>query len=1032
MWRIEMLGGLRVASGERSVLRIAGEKPALLLAYLAYHRRAAHSRDALADLLWPDADPALARHRLSQTLTTVRKQLDSLAAGGASVLMSDRRCVRLDPTRVSTDVAAFEEALDRARRVSVGPEREALWLDAIDLYSGELLPGSYEPWVLHERERLAERRTAALRTVIALREGRGDLAGALNLARRLLSVDPMAEDAHRVVIRLLVAHGEPAAALRHYREMERSLGMRPTESRGRRDRMAPAPPRPAGGSGSGHAGHGLPVFRTRFFGREAEMEALMALLCGGERLVTLTGPGGSGKTRLAIEVATRLADRGERAVWFVPLVDLADHRRLMEAIRDGLGLPRAPGQEPLEQIMARFRQERALLILDNFEHLIASDGSARSSDGATLLGALIETASTLTCLITSRRRLNLEEEREFLVPPLPEPPSIELFIDRARAARASFAAPPEGAVASLCVALEGIPLAIELAAARAGVLSPEQMLAQMGDRFHFLVSRRREEDARHQTLWAALEWSYRLLSREAQRFFAQLSVFRGGWTLAAARDVCAEPHALDLLEQLRDCSMIEVTERAGEIRFRTLETLREFGWEQLAPEERAALARRHAAFYLALIEELEPALFGADQARQFERVEAEHDNLRAALAWSETATDGLETGLRLSAALWWFWFIRTHLAEGWQWITRALSRATAIGDTPARAKALYGAGGIAWFRGDHPAARRLMEEGVAMWRRLDQPRGLGFALRAFGWVALDQGDLAIARAAGEESLALYRALDDPAGVARSQHFLGRAAYLAGETRLGRQLLEESIGRCRVLGDDLILAWGLEALGKISLDEGASDSAAPIYREVLELSRRVGSLRGVASGLEGLAAVAAEGGDLTRAARLFAAARACRETQGFALLPFLDWRMDHDRTIVAVRARLGAARFSRAWAEGRAWTWEEAIVRAFEMPPGAGGAAKEAASRKSPWCGLSDTEWERARLLLSAPKGRGRPPADDRQTLDGILYVLRSGCRWQDLPPRYGSAVTCWRRWTRWRSDGTWARLRVALPELADF
>jgi predicted ATPase/DNA-binding SARP family transcriptional activator len=972
-WQIELLGGLRVTRGDQVIERVSGEKPAQLL---AYHLRSTHSRDALADLLWPDAVPEVARHRLSQTLTTLRKHLAPLTRQSKPVLLCDRRCVRLDAARVTTDVRAFEAALDRAARTPSEAEREALLLEAIDRYRGELLPGCYESWALLERERLAERHAQALQSALALREGRDDLPGALDLARRVLVADPLAEEAHRAVVRLLVAQGDPAAALRQYRQMERLLGAE--RNRTLADRVRFYSRRSGGPPPSAVPGGRLPPLRNRFFGRAAEIETPIALLRSGERLVTLTGPGGSGKTRLALEVATRCAEKQDRPVWHVPLADLADPEHLLETIRDALGMPRVPRRDTLEQLMAVLGRERPLLLLDNFEHLVTG--------GSALLRAIVEAAPGLTCLVTSRRLLNLAEERELWVPPLPQEPSVDLFIDRARAARPGFAATGETAeaIARLCERLEGIPLAIELAAARASLLAPAQILAHLGDRFRFLVSRRQAEEPRHQTLWAALEWSYRLLPPEVQRFFASLSAFRGGWTLDAARGVCRAPDALDFLEQLRDSSMIEVSERAGKFRFRMLETLREFGWEQLAPEERAELERRHAAYYLALAEEAEPALFRSQQAQAFARVEADHDNLRAALVWSEAAPDRIETGLRLSAALWWFWFIRGYLAEGWGWIDRALGRAAGSGETPARAKALCGAGGIAWFRGEHVTARHLMEESVAIWRRLGERRGLGIALRAFGWVALDQGDLEAARAAVEESLRLFRELGDEVYTARSLHFLGRAAYLAGEREAGRARLEEGVARCRALADDLILCWGLEALGKVALDNVEPAEAARHYQESLAISRRLGALRGVARSLEGLACVAALKGHASLAARLFGAARACRDTQGIAALPVVDWQTDHDRHVRLAQADLGATAYARACSEGMDAGWERAAAEVetalpFTAAPAPGTEEDETGLLSRPQDDLTDAQWEPVRALLASTNRRGRPRADARRT-----------------------------------------------------
>jgi predicted ATPase len=424
----------------------------------------------------------------------------------------------------------------------------------------------------------------------------------------------------------------------------------------------------------------LPAQFTRFFGRNSEIEQLRRLLTQESvRLLTLTGPGGSGKTRLAIEATRSLLSQWREAVWFVPLADISDSSFIFTAIRDTLKLPIAPNISPQEQIIEALSNQPALLLLDNFEQLV--------EEGAAQVQELLERLPSLTVLITSRQVLNLPGEREFPVLPLPVPDeelppakikeysSTALFIDRAQAARVDFRVDERNAaaVAAVCRRLDGIPLAIELAAARSLVLSPAQMLEKLKDRLDLLSTRQRGIPERHRTLRAAIEWSYGLLSPELQCFFTSLSVFRGGWTIEAAEAVCEEPEALDFLTRLRECSLIVTEEKPSEIRFRMLETLREYALSQLGNDERTAMERRYAIHFMAMAEDSEPHLRGPEQAMWLERLDSEQDNFRAVLAW---AVEHDATGaLRLAAALAPFWETRGHYSEGRNWLERALAKA---------------------------------------------------------------------------------------------------------------------------------------------------------------------------------------------------------------------------------------------------------------------------------------------------------------------------------------------------------------------
>lgn len=445
---------------------------------------------------------------------------------------------------------------------------------------------------------------------------------------------------------------------------------------------------------------GLPLSLTRFFGRVEAVRAVQeSLLAPAPRLVTLTGPGGAGKTRLAAEAAPQVGAALGGPVVFVPLAALSEHARLAGAVADALHLPRTSA-DPFDQIIEALSPTPALLVLDNMEQLGAG--------GARFVQALLERVPMLTCLATSRHRLGLEGEHEMPVLPLPTPAhpgtperllefaSVQLFADRAQAARPDFQVTRRNAeaVAALCHRLEGIPLALELAAGWSGALTPAQMLARLGRRFDLLVSRRQDASPRHRTLWAAMDWSYRLLPADMQQFFARLSVFRSGWTLEAAGAVCAAPRALDSLAELRDRSLVTAEENeAGGMRFRLLETLREFGAAQLVDGARGALARGHAAYFSSIAQEAKPHLTGADQARWLDRLEDDHDNLRAALDWHQAPEGDADAGLRLAANLVRFWQVRGHLTEGRAIFAALLARPGA--DAEARAEALDGAGSLA-------------------------------------------------------------------------------------------------------------------------------------------------------------------------------------------------------------------------------------------------------------------------------------------------------------------------------------------------
>ena len=717
-----------------------------------------------------------------------------------------------------------------------------------------------------------------------------------------------------------------------------------------------------------------PAQLTSFVGRHAEIAELKRRLAT-TRLLTLVGTGGVGKTRLALEVAAQLSGSWADGEVFVSLAAIRDPALVVPAIAQALGVREAGGRTLLDALVHYLSDRHQLLILDNFEQVL---------DAGPHLAHLLAACPRLSLLVTSREPLRLYGEREYAVPPLELPDlhqpvspdhlagceAVRLFIERAQDVRPDFALDPQnvGAVAELCLHLDGLPLAIELAAARCGLLPVRGILARLERRFDLLTAGARDRPARHQTLRAAIDWSYDLLRPDQQTLFRRLAVFSGGWSAAAAEGVCGAP--LDALAGLAEKGLIRIDEpHDSEPRFRMLETLREYALERLDEHDETEDARRaHASHFLAVAESADSRLRGPEAQRLLADLERDNGNLRAALTWLLSPAGYPGLALRLAGALQWFWFLHSQYSEGRLWLEAALVHPHASSTYAAdRARALTGAGLLALLLGDYAAAHVQLAEAQAIGESLADPRLVAYVQHHLGLAAKNQGEhdawwarfgtsVALFRETGDrwglaqalchlgdaavnlrrpeagallaESLALYRELGDPWGLARALHYSGELARAQGDDARAAALYEECLVLYRRLGHHNTGASVLHNLGYVALRQGDRHLAAARFGEGLRLHQKYGDRRNVVMCLAGIASVAAALGQFRRAARLFGAVEARMASLGARPEP-ID-RAEWDRSLGTARSRLSAPELDAALADGRGATLEDVVADALAV------------------------------------------------------------------------------------------------------
>lgn len=696
----------------------------------------------------------------------------------------------------------------------------------------------------------------------------------------------------------------------------------------------------------------LPVPPAPFIGRERQVAEVCALLGRPSvRLVTLAGPGGIGKTRLALAVAGALRSDFEDGVCFISLAPLTDPNLVFPAIAQALGIHETgtPSEQPLhlDRLQALIGEREFLLVLDNFEQVI---------DASPDLAALISACPRLKLLVTSREVLRLSAEQSYYVPPLSLPDlhhlppleflarveAVRLFVTRAQAAQPGFALTKENAVpvATICHRLDGLPLAIELASARIRLLPPVEMLPRLERRLPWLTGGSRDAPARHQTLRAAISWSYDLLAPDEQRLFRQLAVFVGGCTLEAIAAVCEpgskeaapEESLLQALATLVDKSLLRQESGVAEqSRLYMLETIREYALEQLAASGEAEDVRRsHAMYYVDLSEEAETKLLGPDQSPWLQRLEQEHDNLRAALAWA-LDTETPEIAARLAAALWWFWLRRGHVSEGRRWLEAVLTERYSL-PVPLRARALNGAGRLALRQGptEYASAQAMLEESLALWHEAGDSLGEMQALNGLGLVAMYQNAMSRAQSHFEQSLATARRLEDRQGIVTALNNLGLSLRYQGEFEKAISTFEECLALARAMNYTYAISATLHNLGHIMHNSGDDARAHAFLVESLQLARQLGGNPSIAECLHDLAGVWVSQGQPERGARLFGASQMLRDNMHTIMYP--AQHVPYERDVALGLSQIDKAAWDAAWAQGRAMSIDDACALAMQELP----------------------------------------------------------------------------------------------------
>jgi predicted ATPase/DNA-binding SARP family transcriptional activator len=988
---LSLLGPLLVTLEGQPVSGFESNKVRALLIYLAAEADRPHQRDTLAGLLWPELTNEAARSNLRQALANLRQAISDRTAEPPFLLITRATLQFNQASDHTLDVATFDALLAACaahthRHPATCRSCMQRIEQAVGLYRGGFLAqfslsdsAAFEEWALLRRERQHQLAIDAVTRLATYHEQRGAYEQAQTYAARQLELDTWREESYRQLMRVLHLNGQRTEALAQYERCRRvlaeELDVEPEEEtttlyeqikhgqlNTRQDDAEHTLPRQPADMA---AGHRLPAQLTSFVGREAELAALGELLANPAcRLITILGSGGIGKSRLALQAAMEQAEMFPEGVVFVALAVLNSADFLVPTIMAALGIPSDGSPDEKDQLFAYLSERELLLLLDNFEQVL---------EGAELVAEILLRAPGVTLLVTSRERLALQGEWLFDLEGLSYPSdeasdtiehysAVQLFTQRARQVHMRFTLEPSEArsVARICRLVEGLPLAIELAAATVRERPCAEIATAIETNLRSLVTPLRDVTARHRSMWATFEHSWRQLSREQRCALRRLAIFRGGFAEDAAAQVAGV--VANQLSALADKSLLR---RDDVGRYDTHELLRQFAGHKLrAAGEHERMLLAHLEYSVQLAESTEPHLVGDQQAVWLDRLELEYDNIRAALGWSlEQRRD--EQAARLAGAIWRFWGVRGHVGEGRAWLERLLAPGRQI--SPAlRAKALKGNAMMAWSQGEYTQAVELCEQGLALYQAIGDTDGIAACLHTLGSLSLHQGDYARAKSLLEASLALRREMSDRWGIsvclanlgalagrqgdsAQAERFyleslalqrpygdkeriailldnLGAVAWDRGDLVRARQLYEEGLALLRELNNKWNIPTCLNNLGGIAIDQHDYARGSVLFRESLLLLRDLGDKEAIAACLEGLGGVAGGHNQAERAVRLYGAAEQLRVTIGSARAPVA--RSRYERLIAVARAQLDEAAFTAAWAEGRMVTLGQAIADAL--------------------------------------------------------------------------------------------------------